>query len=50
MNSLQVKKYYLKKKQNYRSGIIEQAKFSDSPLRKALGRQMETIADQGKNK
>ena len=30
--------------------IIEQAKFTYSPLRKAFEKQIKTIADQGKNK
>ena len=42
MNILQVKKYYLLIK-----NIIEQAKFTYSPLRKAFEKQTKTIEDQG---
>ena len=42
MNILQVKKYYLLIK-----NIIEQAKFTYSPLRKAFEKQTKTIQDQG---
>ena len=42
MNILQVKKYYLLTK-----NIIEQAKFTYSPLRKAFEKQTKTIEDQG---
>ena len=42
MNILQVKKYYLLIK-----NIIEQAKFTYSPLRKAFEKQTKPIEDQG---
>ena len=42
MNILQVKKYYLLIK-----NIIEQAKFTYSPLRKTFEKQTKTIEDQG---
>ena len=43
MNILQVKKYY-----HLINNIIEQAKFTYSPLGKAFEKQIETIEDQGK--
>ena len=46
MNILQVKKCYLLIKKK----IIEQAKFTYSPLGKAFEKQTKTVADQGKNK
>ena len=46
VNILQKKKYF----QSDQSGIIEQAKFTNSPLGKAFGKQKKTIEEQGKNK
>ena len=43
MNTLMVKKYYPSNKQQ----IIEQAKFTCSPLGKAFEKQIKTIEDQG---
>ena len=44
MNILQVKNYYLLIKEKI---VIEQDKLTYSPLGKALGKQKETVEDQG---
>ena len=46
MNILLVKKFYPSNQQK----IIEQAKFTYSPIGKAFEKQIKTIEDQGKNK
>ena len=46
VNILQKKKYF----QSDQSGIIEKAKFTNSPLGKAFGKQKKAIEEQGKNK